>query len=79
MGTIAETVYETYVRPLSVEERRKVLDLVSRDLGLDTKQDVPGQRSLLELDGLGAEIWKGVDVAEYVSALRAEWDEPSSV
>lgn len=27
-------------------------------------------RSLLELEGLGAEIWEGVDAQEYVNELR---------
>jgi hypothetical protein len=34
------------------------------------------QRSLLELEGLGREIWEGVDATEYVEALRREWDDP---
>ena len=32
-------------------------------------------RSFLELDGLGAEIWRGIDAQEYVNELRHEWDE----
>lgn len=35
-----------------------------------------GPRSILELEGLGAEIWKGVDAQHYVDALRNEWDRP---
>ena len=34
----------------------------------------PPTRSLLELEGLGAEIWEGVDAQEYVNELRKEWD-----
>lgn len=35
----------------------------------------PGpQRSILELEGLGAEIWAGVDAKQYVDELRNEWD-----
>jgi hypothetical protein len=30
--------------------------------------------SLLELEGLGAELWHGVDAQEYVDELRREWD-----
>lgn len=33
-----------------------------------------GKRSLLELRGLGAEIWKDIgDAQEWVNAQRAEW------
>jgi hypothetical protein len=30
--------------------------------------------SLMDLEGLGAEIWGGQDAQGYVSALREEWD-----
>ncbi len=33
------------------------------------------KRSLLELQGLGKEIWQGVDAQEYINELRDEWDE----
>lgn len=33
-----------------------------------------GGRSLLELHGLGREIWQGVDAVDYVRKLRDEWD-----
>lgn len=34
----------------------------------------PRQRSLLELRGLGAEKWQGVDPVQYVEGLRNEWE-----
>jgi excisionase family DNA binding protein len=34
----------------------------------------PRTRSLLEFEGVGAEIWGGVDAQEYVNELRKEWD-----
>jgi hypothetical protein len=30
--------------------------------------------SIMELEGLGKEIWEGVDPDEYVRNLRHEWD-----
>jgi len=39
-----------------------------------SKPASPPPRSLLELEGLGAEIWDGVDAQEYVNELRKEWD-----
>lgn len=35
----------------------------------------PPTRSLLEFEGVGAEIWGGVDAQEYVHDLRKEWDQ----
>jgi hypothetical protein len=31
-------------------------------------------RSILELEGLGKEIWKDVDATEYINDLRDEWN-----
>jgi hypothetical protein len=31
-------------------------------------------RSLLELEGLGAELWEGLDAQERVNRLRNEWN-----
>ena len=32
------------------------------------------KRSIMELHGLGKEIWKNIDAQEYVNELRKEWD-----
>jgi len=32
------------------------------------------RRSILELQGLGKEIWQGIDVQEYVDRERASWN-----
>ena len=32
------------------------------------------RRSILELQGLGKEIWQGIDATQYVRDLRDEWD-----
>ncbi|GIW94690.1 MAG: hypothetical protein KatS3mg110_2731 [Pirellulaceae bacterium] len=31
-------------------------------------------RSLMELKGLGGEVWKGIDARAYIDELRNEWD-----
>lgn len=36
--------------------------------------DAPPTRRLLELEGLGSEIWTGLDVGKYIDELRSEWD-----
>jgi hypothetical protein len=32
------------------------------------------RRSILELQGLGKEIWQGIDAQEYVDRERASWN-----
>jgi hypothetical protein len=32
------------------------------------------KRSIMELEGLGKEIWQGIDVQEYVNQERGSWN-----
>jgi len=41
---------------------------------LSGEPDRGSRRSLLELRGLGKDIWQGVDVADYLSQERSSWD-----
>jgi hypothetical protein len=34
----------------------------------------PRRRSILELQGLGKEIWSSIDVQQYIDQERASWD-----
>ena len=52
--------------------------LISLIVDTLTENTVPvGQkkRSILEFEGVGAEMWQGVDAREYLNGLRDEWDE----
>lgn len=42
--------------------------------GLPVSQSERPKRSLMELHGLGAELWQGVDVEKYINDMRNEWD-----
>lgn len=35
---------------------------------------VKSRRSIMELEGLGKEIWNGLDAQEYVDQERASWN-----
>lgn len=59
-------------RALSAEERKELIKLLVDTLNNDSP---PIKRSLLELAGLGAEIWQGIDAQEYVNQMRSEWDD----
>ena len=37
-------------------------------------QPEPKLRSILELEGLGKELWQGIDAAAYVKEERDSWD-----
>jgi len=49
---------------------RLVAELISRLGGELTREP----RSLLELDGLGQELWEGMDVDEYLRRERLSWN-----
>jgi hypothetical protein len=70
-----EEIYERHIKPLPPAERLRLLAIVAQDLAVPpAEQDRQYQRSLLELEGLGAEIWQGIDAQRYVDELRNEWD-----
>jgi hypothetical protein len=68
-----EEIYNRHLAHLSKEDRLRLLAIIANDL----TQILPSgdkRHSLSELEGLGAEIWKGIDAQEYVDDLRDEWE-----
>jgi plasmid stability protein len=53
-------------------ERRSVAQEVIHLLTQAVEE--PDTQSILELRGLGKELWKGIDAAAHVSAERRSWD-----
>ena len=72
MGDRVESIYESKVRDLSESDRLRLVELITHDL-VKARAHQQGKRSILELRGLGAEIWKNVDAQDYVDKLRDEW------
>jgi hypothetical protein len=71
-----DIIYEQHIRRLSPEQQLRLLALIAERLAAaNVPAKEPRTHSILELDGLGKEIWEGIDAQEYVNALRAEWDE----
>ena len=71
--TLQDIVREA--QALTPDERRKLIKLLVDTLGSpDTSEPSRKRRSLMELAGLGAEIWQGIDAQRYVNHLRSEWD-----
>jgi len=72
MSTIAYYEVIEQVQQLSPADRFRLLEeltaLVRRQVTTSTR------RSILELQGLGKEIWQGIDAQEYVDRERASWN-----
>ncbi len=71
MQTVEE-IYQQYIKPLPNNEKLRLIAKVSSDL-VENETAKP-KRSIMELHGLGAEIWEDIDAQEYVNELRNEWE-----
>jgi len=75
MQTNIETIYQQHIKPLSMDEQLKLLAKMAAELANGEEEKQPqNRRSVMELHGLGAEIWEGIDAQEYVNQLRDEWE-----
>jgi hypothetical protein len=61
------------IRTLPVEDRKQLISLIVDTLTEPQTGPAQKQRSILEFEGIGAELWEGVDAQEYVDRLRSEW------
>jgi hypothetical protein len=69
-----QEIYEQHIEPLPAVERLQLVELIAHGLAATVGGDATYSRSLLELEGLGEEIWTGIDPQVYVTELRKEWD-----
>jgi hypothetical protein len=69
----ADDLYEMQIRRLPLRERLRLAHrIIGEAASAVSAPDRP--RSLLELEGLGADLWRGMDAQDYVDELRREWD-----
>ena len=67
--------HETYERALELVRRLEPVEQhrLLYELTLLVEGQRPHERSILELDGLGQEIWRDIDVDEYLRQERQAW------
>lgn len=71
-GSISYIDYVKGIDRLKPEEQLSLLGIISSRLKKTvTRRTKPS--SILELEGLGAEEWKGIDAQEYVRKERESW------
>jgi hypothetical protein len=66
-----ENVLQSVESLSRAEQLRLIADLAEH---LRTQPAAGRRRSILELQGLGKEIWQGIDAQEYVDRERAAWN-----
>ena len=63
--------YLRQVRNLPFVERIELLALIAADLSVEAHvTEAPSRHSVMDLQGLGKEIWNGIDAQEFVDRLR---------
>ncbi len=61
------------VKELDLGQQLRLIEEVAGLIRQQTKQG--GSRSILELQGLGKEVWEGVDVKAYLEKEQASWND----
>lgn len=68
--------FEDYVmgiKNLRPEEQLRLIEIISARLKKNLKLEEK-KHSVMELEGLGADIWENIDAQEYVYKERESWD-----
>lgn len=68
-----DELYEQHIRTLTPQQKRQLMEKLAHELQPPIEEETRGS-SLLELAGLGAELWQGIDAQRYVNQQRDEWE-----
>jgi DNA-binding HxlR family transcriptional regulator len=72
---MAITAYENIIQSinnLTINEQLRLMEKLAYLIRCQNR--VQPKRSILELKGLGKEIWSNMDAQEYVNKERASWN-----
>ena len=72
-GSISYIDYVKGIDRLKPEEQLSLLGIISSRLKKTVTRKTK-TRSILELEGLGADEWKGINAQDYVRKERQSWD-----
>jgi hypothetical protein len=74
---LASNIEELYrlIKPLPREDRLELLARVAAEVGDPEGSEIEHTktRDIMQLHGLGKELWEGVNADQYVNELRREW------
>lgn len=69
-----DEIYQSEIKSLSQHERLLLMELLARDLAHEAPPSLKPRSNIFQLRGLGKEIWKDVNVKEYIKKSREERD-----
>lgn len=76
-GAHARAVYDAHVRSLPRDVQLQLVAVIADEAaGRDAPAAAEAPVRFVDLYGLGADVWVGVDADAYVNELRDEWDRP---
>lgn len=78
MSANVHEIYRAYIEPLPASERLQLLAMLAQGLASQSLPSQQTKRSIMEMHGLGKQIWEGVDARNYVDQLRQEWEQARS-
>lgn len=64
-------LYEEHIKSLSVTDRLRLIALISHELANPSSET--SKHTIMDLHGLGKNIWKDIDAQQYIDNLRDEW------
>lgn len=62
------------VRLFSPEEQLQLLEDIAAMLRQRVKNNQRPRHSVMELEGMAKELWKGIDVEKFIDEERNSWD-----
>jgi hypothetical protein len=65
--------YAKGIERLRPDEQLNLIEIISGRLKINLRRKKI-RHSVMELEGLGAHIWKGVDAQQYVNKERKSWN-----
>lgn len=67
-------IYQSEIKSLSQHERLLLMELLARDLAHEAPSSLKPRSNIFELRGLGKEIWKDINVEDYIKESREDRD-----
>jgi len=79
LGVTVEALYASYFHVVSeqvIRDVQRLLDVTATSCAVSivVLPHHVRKQSILELEGLGKEVWAGIDPRQYIDELRDEWD-----
>ena len=65
--------YVKGIEQLRPDEQLNLIEIISSRLKTNLKRK-KAKHSVMELEGLGAQLWKGIEGQQYVNEERKSWD-----